>query len=246
MKTNLICILDDFYKKLENGSLLKSLFILLYNLFSFAHVAFVLSFLYITFTYLENYSKGSVIVIVTVAFLLTLMFGFFGFTLWQYRKKSLNAHIETSNEFIITPILAKFTNVLAENLAGFLLIYGIGLSLLMGVLGSDFEMFFTLSLFGLGLFSEHGLMGLVIFPLLGIGTIIVGRLLSEMMSVAVAIANNTGRHKKTASEVQISESTSSEEESSEPTPSSEEPTTDNHEVKKTINTNFTLSAEFAE
>jgi hypothetical protein len=174
---------------IDHGKFFKQPFRWLYIVFSIVCLLIPVAFLILL---IENNAFDHNGFSTLLLWLFVTFAGWVGFQLWWNRKSKINRYVEKGDDFLATPTFSHFIQTLGEWYGITIAIIGFGVSFCALIASND-----GYNRYGGG-FSEYvpgmgrvGLLGLILFPLLGFFIVVFFRVIAEGIRALAAIANNT-------------------------------------------------------
>jgi len=186
-----ICSIPNFYLgTIDNGSLFKLPFKLLFGLIAILNAVFPF---YIIYTAIDNNLFNApfrfVMVFLLIWFLIIIA-SFFSFNIWWNRKNKIENLIQENDSFIATPVFAHFIQTFGEYAGTYIAIVGSLGSLFASIFLSGRDGYQLSRQIGINL-TEFGIYGIFIMLISGFIVIIITKFLAEQFRALASIANNT-------------------------------------------------------
>lgn len=190
MESNFFSFVKPFLNFIDAGEFYRKPFKWLYSLIAILSLLTPLYLLYemISKNIFDGPAKlviGALLIWVILAFSYWIVF-----QIWWSRKNQIGEHKIKGDRFVATPSFVHFIQTSGESMGTFVAIAGAGASLISFILlGSDGRVIDRMIAIRGG--GDYGILGVIIFPIIGYIIVIFSRFISEQISALAAIANNT-------------------------------------------------------
>ena len=183
--------IPKFYlETIDNGSLFKLPFKLLFGLIAILNAVFPF---YMIYTAIDNNlfnAPFKFVMLFLLIWFLIIIASFFSFNIWWNRKNKIDNLIKNNDSFIATPVFAHFIQTFGEYAGTYIGIVGSLGALFASIFLSGEDGYQLSSQIGINL-TEFGIYGIFIMLISGFIIIIISKFLAEQFRALAAIANNT-------------------------------------------------------
>ena len=186
-----ICSIPNLYlETIDNGSLFKVPFKLLFGLIAILNAIVPFYMIYTAFD--NDLFDGSFKIVMVFLWLwfLIILASFFSFNIWWNRKNKIETLIKNDDSFVATPVFAHFIQTFGEYAGTYIAFVGSLGALFASIFLSGRDGYQLSHLIGINI-TEFGISGVFIMLISGFFVIIITKFIAEQFKALAAIANNT-------------------------------------------------------